>query len=498
MNRLLNTVLLLFVFLCSLVCASQPSESTVKELRKSTVKVRSGTKSSTGFIWKNPRWIVTTLHTIENTNDIQITFDGDVGNAKVIKVLKKYDLALLELEKEPNFPVLNVSASTPSLNSTLYVLGYNGEGNFGNVIDRTLRLGYNASGKLEGLLPKQVRKDLSNCKSPDPVIEILYFEGSLLPGFSGSPIVDNSGSLVGIADGGLENGAQSISWGISASQLEKLASSFDPVEKSACGSLASSVKFSSEDIQDEKRLEYVNYEGYQFVKVKTRTIAEMQSTIDDPIGLQQLISAFSLSNNVDYLSFKYDIYLDASSGATLCLPEGLTLHEEDGVLYAAYPDSSMAYVAWPHRVSGSRNDAMRFQEASEQFDTFLITDNIPLVYQPDVSYSYLMPQFYENGFAVNRKAFRGYAVDYYGNYIPQTYFYQTHIGFGDTYLGMAVKHFESTQEVLNLLQNCVFSGQCLGNSSYADCDLICENYNQFAKLALGVHMGGFSNVSYEN
>ncbi len=171
--------------------------------------------------------------------------------------------------------MLHSDDAVPGVNSNLYVLGYNGEGNLSNIIDRSLRLGYNSNGKLKGLLSTTLRTELNTCKSPDPEIDILYFDGSLLPGFSGAPIVDNSGVLVGIADGGLENGAQSISWGIAASNLSNLSTSEDIFTNGLCSVQAEKVKFSSENLQDAD-VDYIAFDSFKFIKIKTRTIEEMQ------------------------------------------------------------------------------------------------------------------------------------------------------------------------------------------------------------------------------
>jgi len=56
-------------------------------------------------------------------------------------------------------------------------------------------------------------------------LHILYLEGSLLPGYSGSPVFDPNGRLVGVGDGVLEKGASYMSWIIPAKYLAELESS---------------------------------------------------------------------------------------------------------------------------------------------------------------------------------------------------------------------------------------------------------------------------------
>ncbi len=498
MNKIasLYGIIMVFFLVYGAPCIAQPSGSTVHTLRRSTVKVESGNKVGTGFLWNKAHWVVTTLHSIENKDNITITLVDQVKSARVLKVLKRFDLALLELESEVDLPVLRTADAIPGVNSNLYVLGYNGKGNLSNIIDRSLRLGYNSNGKLKGLLSTSLRTELNTCKSPDPEIDILYFDGSLLPGFSGAPIVDSSGALVGIADGGLENGAQSISWGIAALNLSNLSTSDDVFTTGLCSVQAEKVKFSSENLQDSD-VDYIPFESFKFIKIKTRTIEEMQATVDDPLGLQQLINSFSMTNNVDYLSFTYDIYMDVATGATICLPEGMELQIQNGLLVGRSPNSDLAYIAWPSKVSGSTADWTRFQNPSVQFENSIISySNMNLQYQQDYNYSYRTPISQPNGIMVNRKAFYGYGQDNFGNYGPRTYLFETHIGVQNTYLGMAVVNLNNTQAMINLLNTCVYSGQCIDPSGFEECSSICENYKQFSQLVLGVHMGGFSNIAY--
>jgi len=481
--------LLLFLFNNNVINA-QLSETAIKDLRKSTVRVKSGSKISTGFLWKNNDWIITTLHSVEDSNNIQITFVDQVRKAKVVRVLKRYDLALLELDKPVKLPKFSSSVKKPKINTNLYVLGYNGKGNLSTVIDRSLRLGYNSSGKLKGLLSSGLRKDLAICKSPDPEIDILYFDGSLLPGFSGSPIVNNSGQLVGIADGGLEEGAQSISWGVGAKFLNDLSVSQEHFKNAYCASKSSSVKFAAENLQDDT-IDYLAFNGYKFIKTKTRTIAEMYPTVDDPKGLDELITGFSMSNNLNYSDFSYDIYTDFKTGATFCVPKGTKLKVRNDLLVGHVPASNLAYLVW----SKSSFSQVEHQNASLTFENKIIAyTNMDLTYEVDTDYSYSQPVFKRNGIIVNRLAYMGYYVDDYNDVYPQTYLYETHIANGNTYLGMAVINLNNTLETISLLTTCAFTGQCIGSSFYDDCNTSCINYISFSQLVLGVHMGGFSNV----
>ena len=496
----LNKIIIFFTLLLisSTYLSAQLSGDAITQLRKSTVRIKSGNKVSTGFLWKNNNWVVTTLHSIDEASNIRVTLVNQARTAKVVKVLKRYDLALLELDQPVDLPILTNSQSSAAVNSQLYVLGYNGKGNLSNIIDRSIRLGYNHSGKLNGLLSKKLTRELNTCKSPDPEIDILYFDGSLLPGFSGAPIVNNAGKLVGIADGGLEEGAQSISWGIEGRFLNNLVASSEQFQGQACSVQSRTIKFSTENLQDDLNIDYVSFKGYKFIKTKTRTIAQMQNTVDDPLGLNQLINGFALSNNLNYANFAYDIYTDINSGATFCVPEGVKPEVRYDLLVAQEPGSEFAYIVWVNKAINNGIDRnTQHQNSSLVFEQKLVNFiGMNLTYQADVNFSYAQPVFKPNGLIVNRKAYYGYQVNAFGAYYPQSFLFETHVVFGDTYLGMAAVHLKNDQNYQSNLNSCVFSGQCIGTSAFNQCNDVCQKYKTFSQLSLGVHMGGFSNIGY--
>src|SRR5690606_30003903 len=158
-------------------------------------------------------------------------------------------------------------------------------------------------------------------------------DSPLLPGFSGAPIVDDYGDLVGIADGGLEEGASSISWGIKAEHLNSLLRSNESFPFNlSCGGVASKVSFSSENLLEEMHVDFIGYKEFKFIKTKVRSIQEMMNTIDDPVGLQQLVNGYSMYYNTNYLEFKYDIYEDLYSGMTFCVPQGSELEVDNDLI----------------------------------------------------------------------------------------------------------------------------------------------------------------------
>lgn len=494
--------LLVFVFSITWINVdAQPSNSIINNLQTAVVRVQSGDRIGSGFLWKNEKWIVTTLHLIENRFDIEVTLSNDVKSAKVIKILKEQDLVLLELESASyNCHFLNDIETNPNLNSNLYTMGYNGNGNINAIIDRTLRLGFNSKGTLSGLLPKKIKDALSLCKRPDPSIEILYLEGTLLPGFSGAPIINNYGELVGIADGGLEEGASSISWGIKAIRLNNLINSHESFPNfTSCGQ-GGSVSFSSENILEDKNIDYLYFKKFKFIKTKVRSVQEMISTIDDPAGLYQIINGYSMNNNVDFMSFRYDIYEDIISGITFCVPEGTLLNVQNDLIVGNFENADFKIVINPEYIQIlNPNPLLRYATTASVFQQKIVAiDGGILQYQKDFNLSYRNgPILRYDGIKVNREAYRGFLVttNNFGQLVntPKTYSFQTHIGRGNYYMGAAALNMSSTIEDSNNLSFCLQNGQCNGQFKSAGCEKVCGDYRLFSQLVIGVHMGGFSN-----
>lgn len=502
MNRGKIVVLIFLFFYLQETCA-QPSEAIVENMRKSVVRIQSGNKVGTGFLWKNQNWVVTTLHLIQNKNNIKVELDNGFRTARIIKVLVRHDLALLQLDAPvgDTNPIFS-SVGTSSFNSSIYTMGYNGGGNTGTLIDRTFRLGYSSTGKLEGLLPKSIRDDLNSCKRPDPGIQVLYLEGSLLPGFSGAPIVSNNGKLIGIADGGLDKGASSISWGINASELSRLEISTEAIPTwSACGS-GGDATFAADIAFEGKDILYLESGDFLFVKTKTRTIAEMVTTIDDQYGLNQLLQAYSVGNNFDYFNFRYDIYEDIHSGAAFCVPEGSEVTADNGIYKSKYLNGDFTFIAQAQKVTDQQNinPIIKYSPPASAFQQEIIKEDRGNLasYSQDMSMSYANPIIRSDGITVNRLAFRGFKSMYnsYGQYLgnfPQSYSFQTLIGRGSTFLGAAVINDIATIEEINKVNSCINSGQCYNPGLNPQCTAECAVMKLYVTLILGVHMGGFSN-----
>ena len=196
------------------------------DIAKTIVRLRSGNKYSTAFFWKDGQSLVATLHGIADQSDTEVylPITGRWVKATPIRVLKGADLVMLKISRQTSEHFIsNQYTERPSTDTRAFTVGYNG----GNTTyqDRDFTVGLLQGNRLQDLLPAPVERQIRNLGFPSLQTEIVYLKGQLLHGFSGAPVVDFEGKLVGVADGGLENGASGVSWCISASLLSQLENS---------------------------------------------------------------------------------------------------------------------------------------------------------------------------------------------------------------------------------------------------------------------------------
>jgi hypothetical protein len=414
----------------TLANASYSLPTIKEEIAKSIVRVRSGAKYSTGFFWKNGNTVITTLHSLSKQDDPEVYVPqlSEWKAAKAIRVLRAADIVLLEIQDYSSSNYLQDKyIPSPPTDTPVFTIGYN-SGNSAYQ-DRDFLIGLLQGNKLQDLLTSSAKKEIRNIGFPSLETEIVYLKGQLLHGFSGSPIVDLQGRLVGVADGGLENGAAGISWCISARSISALENSSDDFPQ--LNSLAVNSLFASEEYTDnETGPEYIDVGDAKIRKIKTRSFAQLDLTGNystfDEMGLNQLLLSFRQSG-IDYSSFSFDVYADELSGATFVVPSGLSLEEEDGWLIAT--DGNL-------RINIKIEKKGGLQSASEAYEHEIMPNYNPLnpylsAWGQDNRWSYLYPVSRPDGMIVRRKAF-------FSNFY-QKYVFEALAGKENTFLGSCVE-----------------------------------------------------------
>src|SRR5277367_4465230 len=196
--------------------AQQFTFAQVEAIKKAVVRIDATGcpdkgRRATGFFWRQSSWVVTALHAVNGCTILNVHSEkaGKGGPAHIVKVLRKQDLVLLEVDAIPSTTLLPSATASPELGDTLQAIGYR----LGIPAMDNTTVHLRAGGRTLGeIVTPDVKSELRQLGSPDPDIEIDSLESHLEPGISGAPIVNSQGQVVAIADGGLEHGIGGDSW----------------------------------------------------------------------------------------------------------------------------------------------------------------------------------------------------------------------------------------------------------------------------------------------
>ncbi|WP_372738316.1 serine protease [Neptunomonas sp.] len=461
-----------FISLYSAAVFAQPAHEVLERVSQSVVKIEAGTSSATGFIWQETQFVVTSLHVIDGQRNITANYVNANGQivasspAVVDRVLKKSDLVLLRLENPLERPVLDADASPLKVKQSLDAVGF--PLNIAGYSSTEVKVRFGGD-QLRSILPSKVLQKIG--EYPSTTLKILNLEGNLVPGLSGGPIVNNEGQVVGIVDGGLENGAIGISWGIPASELQQLAQSTDNKLPNAPGITE---LFAADLDANVGKTQLVG--DIRLTKLRSRSFQQLAETADDKLGLNQLASLF---NGFNPYAFNYDIYQDLGSGATIVVPMGADISKADNFTTVALGDPRMEMVFNIWRVQNF-NEAQYYSIEFENILTQL--DSYSQVF-PDPYWSYLTPisQF---GVTVNRKAIYR---NIFNGMMWQTdkYYFETLATNGSTLLAVAAVNHDNSPEMLQLEMWCAQGGY------HNDCAQVAASRKLWAQMVLGVQFASF-------
>jgi len=371
----INKILLiaLVVIVPFLSQAQFKSDEARKSLVRIYVRVPGADKQNicSGFLWKKNSWVVTSLHGMKAGANINVLYPGkEIRPAKIIKVMKDPDLVLLETSnsdgsaltlKGEAVPLTSYGASEK--NNILHALGYWSDASSSQVID-IKHADFNPE-KLDGILPEKYKKQLVEMTFPSIHDDIYGLNGgSLLPGFSGSPVYNGKGELVAIGDGGIEAGALNVSWSIPASNLARLEASTtselpasmmhvpflfsaevsvpvtDDAQQEATPQAASEPGNEQDSLlmQSTDHYDSFKHDNLSFYQTKRRSFEEMKRTTLDTSNLQGLVRLITWWNvKLKYQDYNFDVYQlqgdgsDNDPGFVLTLPSGSNLHYDDAV-----------------------------------------------------------------------------------------------------------------------------------------------------------------------
>ncbi|CAM8995384.1 unnamed protein product [Rhodiola kirilowii] len=141
--------------------------------------------SGSGFVWDTDGHIVTNYHVIRGASDLRVTLaDQSTYIAKIVGFDQDKDVAVLKVDapKDKLRPIpVGVSADL-LVGQKVFAIG----NPFG--LDHTL-----TTGVISGL-----RREISSAATGRPIQDVIQTDAAINPGNSGGPLLDSSGSLIGI------------------------------------------------------------------------------------------------------------------------------------------------------------------------------------------------------------------------------------------------------------------------------------------------------------
>ncbi|SDP81114.1 Trypsin-like peptidase domain-containing protein [Rhodoferax sp. OV413] len=471
MHRALASIALLGL-LCMPGSAGAQMAEVFKRTSESLLKIEAGNNAASGFIWSDSAHAVTALHVVDGQQRIVAHYVGADGKivasttAVVEKVLKESDLVLLRLQTPQNRKPLALNLAPPAVKQSFDALGF--PLNIAGYSSTEVKLRFGGN-QLRTILPPKVLREITDY--PSTSIEILNLEGNLVPGLSGAPIMDAEGRVIGIVDGGLENGAVGISWGIPASHLQLLAQS--NVSKLP-GSTRNAALFAADLQADVAPTQALG--AFGLTKLRSRTYQQLAATADDQLGLAQLTQMFQMFNPN---AFRYDIYQDLVSGATVVVPEGAQLAQQGNFIVVRTDDARMSMKIQLKSVSNPQQAIAQAQVFEQQ----LLEPGNGVAVLPDPAWTYLqaMQRF---GVTTIRKAWNR-AV--YRNGMLQTdrYYFETLATNGKSLLGVAAANNDSSYATNQM------EVACMQGLADARCAALVRSRETWARMVLGVQFSSF-------
>jgi Trypsin-like peptidase domain len=180
-------------------------------------------RTQTGFVITGVRGILTALHGVADAKHIGATNDASkeaFSSLMISKLDAKHDVALLdspELDGK-SLPGLTAVAITNGQDpGPLTAFGYP----YGIDLISTKGLLLRGLVQLRSLIPQGgLVAAITTRDSPSYKVEVLSIQGNLLPGDSGAPMLTANDSVLGIGNGGLNEGYSGICWAIPIANIK--------------------------------------------------------------------------------------------------------------------------------------------------------------------------------------------------------------------------------------------------------------------------------------
>jgi hypothetical protein len=354
---------------------------------KITAKTASGqVNHATGFVWQQPTYVVTALHAVAGSEKITVYSEAKkkLSAATILRVLKKSDLALLEMERDLELTPLSSETVDPNSLDEFYIWGYPQNVNTmqGDYIRFSRSLNQEQP-TLQSILKvsDELKKELEQQGFPAIDVDILRISSIIQPGHSGAPILSKEGAVVGIGDGGLRGGVARINWAIPAElYLPLLPDSQDDIPGQA--SLQAKLYSVSETQPAEPAVSVATTAGPQSLKkTLTTTLENIISTLPEESEkcqtLQEELEEFEEAD-IPIEHVQLNIYDNPEVGVSLAVPAEISLETQDDLFVFSSKAHAIRMVV---KISNSGDREKAFVEA-ESFSK-LVRQNTNWELDPD-------------------------------------------------------------------------------------------------------------------
>jgi len=342
-----NLIIVLLLLLSNWCFGQYNQESLKKSVVKIMVKSEGEASFYTGFVWKNTKQIITTLHALKPNAQITVIYNEQFPKqAHVMKVHKESDLVLLKVDAEPprDVEVFNEFSSTQlQTDETIFLYGFTSMQS--SLAVKNSKIITADSLTFNALVNQYTQINLDNGNAINASFPVIKHDYVWLPGMSGTPVINASGELVGILDGGFEIGTLNLSWIIPAKfidELEKSTNTSSPENTNNYKNYYSAeaellfdeeATYENDLIESSEKLFKETYNtlevnNFLFQKTKTRSLNQLLSSTSNLNSINEISALFpTFKFNFDNILF--DIYQDQNKHICFVLPHGKLLKKSD-------------------------------------------------------------------------------------------------------------------------------------------------------------------------
>ena len=186
------------------------------------VDVEGAIKGGTAFLVSGSRVIATNHHVIEKGTAFSVGYAGDTGVVtriplRVLAVFPQKDLALLEALDDLPGEALQLSTQYPAAATELFAIG------FPAAADPLGALSWTRGDDETFFIPSVLKGYVSRVLTNRWFSSQLQHQTPIIPGYSGGPLIDNKGVVVGVSTS-IHKEANGISYGVLAVDLAEFVS----------------------------------------------------------------------------------------------------------------------------------------------------------------------------------------------------------------------------------------------------------------------------------